>query len=354
MAITQEFVQQTLKSIYSTFFNETQPNYGIYLSVMVPLVAVMSVIFASSAQWFAETFGKPFAKNPEAAKAKYNKPTENYSLNASFNHFTFGVDGAVWGLLVWYSRTMVFDLWDVLFHFTWGELALHLPVCAFYLAVSTLIYDGQIYVFHRLEHEIPFLYRVFHKQHHENDFPSSVFDGAYGDTLEAQIIAAFAMWPVLVLPVPFTVQVFFMSFVAFMVQINHSGHHIKIWWLNYDSYSHLLHHQKRLCNYGEHTWVWDWLCGTLNLKPITLEAGEGKIGTTIPWKDWHKKPQEEQKVEPVQSPRLQTLPGSVVLLPEPLADLCRHINARRREREPDSPCNQGNTTQTSGERTSNV
>jgi sterol desaturase/sphingolipid hydroxylase (fatty acid hydroxylase superfamily) len=239
----------------------------LYWLVTLTGFPILSMVVSISATYFA-TFFEPFSKDMTAAARVMNNPRSNRVLNWVANHTIAGVGTAVTFAYclkndrVWDANVLDLNITDCVKHFG--------VVCA-WIAVMVVIYDFQTYWLHRAEHGFKWLYNWMHEMHHQNKFPNNAIDGIYGDMLEGFTIGCFAFWQICVFPAPFSASLSFLLFLAFFVQLNHSGHQVSIPWLAYNSRLHLLHHQKGVVNFAEHTPIWDWLFGTLCTDPVDLD-----------------------------------------------------------------------------------
>ncbi len=149
-----------------------------------------------------------------------------------------------------------------------------------------LIGDLGLYLGHRIQHEIPFLWE-FHKKHHTIDTPS-VVSVAYIHPIDAFLQAALpiVITAIIIKPHPITYSIYIFSRIAENT-INHSG--VNHWSINIlfmkflpikaSIQHHDEHHKysnsnyiKNAKNYGENFIIWDLLFGTLRPQTSFLTA----------------------------------------------------------------------------------
>lgn len=209
------------------------------------LMAGVSWLTAGMAQAFASYFWEDI--NPVTAHA--NKPSMNPTLIFAINNLFVGIGGTI----MLYAQRWYLE-----------ELSVYNILKDVFLIYGlTLLYDLQTYIFHRTSHHYGPLKKM-HAIHHEYNMPNGVISSVYGDVLENIIIVIFALWPLSVFMLPIGAVLGYLSVIVFFVQFNHSGKKVVIPGV-YTYIFHYNHHKYRTCNYCEHSMVWDWLFGTLNL-----------------------------------------------------------------------------------------
>ena len=89
------------------------------------------------------------------------------------------------------------------------------------LALDLLILDFWIYWWHRVNHEIPFLWR-FHEVHHLDEFldASSAFRFHFGEVMLSAVVRAVVIW---LMDIPLASVVVFETFVLSMALFHHSN-----------------------------------------------------------------------------------------------------------------------------------
>eukprot|EP00300_Choanocystis_sp_HF-7_P016873 c1955_g1_i2.p1 GENE.c1955_g1_i2~~c1955_g1_i2.p1 ORF type:complete len:282 (+),score=53.50 c1955_g1_i2:3-848(+) len=183
-------------------------------------------------------------------------------------------------------------LWNI---FVFGNFIGHGPDITWFSFIRdflllNIIGDFGLYWGHRIQHEVPYLWKNIHTFHHSIHTPSPVTT-LYIHPLDAFLQGSlpFIVAAIVVQPNPFV----FSSYIAFRVMenvLNHSG--ADSLWLNVlclkvlplrCRVSHHDHHHKYSSygsgakNYGEQFWVWDWMFGTL-ARPLSRcdAAASGK------------------------------------------------------------------------------
>jgi lathosterol oxidase len=141
--------------------------------------------------------------------------------------------------------------------------------CAFLVVVEALVY-----VVHRALHELPWLYRVIHRRHHEyksaaelSPFASMAFMPLDG-LAQASPYAAVAM----VMPCHAAV---WQALLFFTGVWSTSIHDTASWGVPgvRGAQHHTLHHTRCRCNYGQFTQAFDWLGGTLRHRAPPSRVG---------------------------------------------------------------------------------
>eukprot|EP01126_Amoeba_proteus_P008204 TRINITY_DN13017_c0_g2_i1.p1 TRINITY_DN13017_c0_g2~~TRINITY_DN13017_c0_g2_i1.p1 ORF type:complete len:280 (-),score=19.22 TRINITY_DN13017_c0_g2_i1:73-912(-) len=144
-----------------------------------------------------------------------------------------------------------------------------------------LVGDFFLYVGHRIQHDIPYLWKNYHSFHHQIDTPSPV-STLYIDPMDASlqgglpiIISAFLHGCVFGSLHPLTFYIYIALRIGENV-VNHSG--LDCWWLDlvtlkclpgrakvshHDAHHRFSSYGANAKNYGENFWVWDWMFGTL-------------------------------------------------------------------------------------------
>jgi len=150
------------------------------------------------------------------------------------------------------------------------------------LLIAFAICDAQFYWVHRLLHSHPFLYKSFHKRHHEFNVNTSVAAeyATFWDHLVLNHPSAL-LGPLLVASHPITTGTFIALRMVESLEI-HSGYHFP--WSPFGFFSfihggarfHEFHHSKNVGNYGVFR-LWDRVMGTdVAYNNATAEANKTK------------------------------------------------------------------------------
>lgn len=139
------------------------------------------------------------------------------------------------------------------------------------LLVTVLFLDFMLYVWHLLNHKVPFLWR-FHRVHH-SDLNMDVSTATRFHFGELAISAVIRICLILFMGAGYLGVVIFESIVLFMTQFHHSSLRIakwfeRVWWILFVPPSmHRIHHsvviKERDSNYGAIFSIWDRALGTL-------------------------------------------------------------------------------------------
>ena len=234
----------------------------LFWPVSWAIQAFLSVTTSVSAYLIAIALFPEYTDENAALKAKYNKTSRYGWLSFAGNHIFAGLSGSVSFAVSWYRGNIWWDIVDIPY-MTGPELAFHAVYMVAFFWMMVLVYDFLTYVVHRIEHEWRWLYRNMHSQHHENMFPQNPIEAIYGDFIEGAMVSWFYFIQCCVYPtLPASVVGAMAIMIVLSAQWNHSGVHVKVPWLFYDSERHLWHHMEHNCNFAEHTPVWDILFGT--------------------------------------------------------------------------------------------
>lgn len=148
-----------------------------------------------------------------------------------------------------------------------------------YSFVSEIIFDFFHYLFHYIVHHNKFLYKNFHKFHHQSQYPSvtTTFHQNIFDYILTNIIPMIIVFHILI---PFNVF-YIVLFYTYKVYIEIGGHCGKVTktcsfpqfiWLpkffNIELYTidHDNHHSKNNCNYSKRFCLWDKIFNTYYLE----------------------------------------------------------------------------------------
>ncbi|XP_016076240.1 PREDICTED: cholesterol 25-hydroxylase [Miniopterus natalensis] len=146
------------------------------------------------------------------------------------------------------------------------QLVCHVVFCL-------LLFDAEFFVWHLLHHKVPWLYRTFHKVHHQNS-PSFALATQYMSVWELFSLGFFDMVNVKLLQChPLTVLVFHVVNIWLSVE-DHSGYDfpwsthrlVPFGWYG-GVVHHDLHHSQFNCNFAPYFTHWDRILGTLRAAP---------------------------------------------------------------------------------------
>lgn len=143
-----------------------------------------------------------------------------------------------------------------------------------YLILLELIGDLFLYIGHRIQHEIPFLWN-FHKFHHQIDTPSPI-STLFIDPIDATLQGALPMMAAFAILKPH--PIIFYAYIIIRIAenvINHSG--LDCFWINlisgkllplrarishHDRHHKFSNYGKNAKNFGENFVIWDYVFGT--------------------------------------------------------------------------------------------
>ncbi|XP_045424402.1 cholesterol 25-hydroxylase [Lemur catta] len=162
----------------------------------------------------------------------------------------------------------------------WARSPAHLPRDApellqlgHHVVLCLLLFDTEFFVWHLLHHRVPWLYRTFHKVHHQN--PSSfALATQYMSVWELFSLGFFDMVNVSLLGChPLTVLTFHVVNIWLSVE-DHSGYDfpwsthrlVPFGWYGGVAH-HDLHHTQFNCNFAPYFTHWDRILGTLRPAP---------------------------------------------------------------------------------------
>ncbi|XP_006880462.1 PREDICTED: cholesterol 25-hydroxylase [Elephantulus edwardii] len=142
------------------------------------------------------------------------------------------------------------------------ELVCHILLCL-------LLFDAEFFAWHALHHKVPWLYRTFHKVHHQKP-PSFALATQYMSLWELFSLGLFDTVNVTLLGChPLTVLAFHVVNIWLSVE-DHSGydfpwstHRLVPFGLYGGVVHHDLHHSQFTCNFAPYFTHWDRLLGTL-------------------------------------------------------------------------------------------
>uniref|UniRef100_A0A667Y582 Cholesterol 25-hydroxylase n=1 Tax=Myripristis murdjan TaxID=586833 RepID=A0A667Y582_9TELE len=165
----------------------------------------------------------------------------------------------VWGCLSTVIHTHVFFIFPVIvLHWYWRPVLLPVPapeLCSVVRDVLAclLLFDTQYFVWHLLHHRVPWLYQLFHKEHHRYTATFSLtteHSGAW-ETLSLSFFAVAS--PALLGCHPLTEMLFYIVNIFLLVPFGLYG----------GALHHDLHHLRFKVNYEPYFTHWDRLFGTL-------------------------------------------------------------------------------------------
>ena len=119
------------------------------------------------------------------------------------------------------------------------------------LLILSILFDFWFYLIHRLSHEIPYIYKNFHKFHHKATQPTP-FDGLMVDPIEGFFLTN--------LPAAFMIHTLNFHIITYYLIIPLA--HILVF-INHSPLDkrHLKHHETSMHNFGAF-WFSDWIMGT--------------------------------------------------------------------------------------------
>ncbi|XP_071778164.1 cholesterol 25-hydroxylase-like protein [Centroberyx gerrardi] len=144
-----------------------------------------------------------------------------------------------------------------------------------------LLFDTQYFVWHLLHHKVPWLYQVFHKEHHRftATFSLTAEHSGVWETLSLSFFATVS--PTLLDCHPLTEMLFFTLNIFLSVE-GHSGynlpwspHRLVPFGLYGGAVHHDLHHLKFKVNYAPYFTHWDRLFGTLHRAELDSQRSAG-------------------------------------------------------------------------------
>ena len=131
-----------------------------------------------------------------------------------------------------------------------------------------IIQDALQYGMHRIEHLIPFLYKVSHKHHHTHREPKilDAFDGSVADTC-CMILFPLFITSTCIHTNVWTYMVFGTLYANMLTLIHSEFEHpwdpyARLIWVG-TAEDHRLHHKTFKWNYGHIFTIWDWICSTI-------------------------------------------------------------------------------------------
>lgn len=147
-----------------------------------------------------------------------------------------------------------------------SQLLSHVLICL-------LLFDTEIFAWHLLHHKVPWLYRTFHKVHHQNS-SSFALATQYMSVWELLSLTFFDVLNVAMLQChPLTILVFHVVNIWLSVE-DHSGYDfpwsthrlVPFGWYGGVAH-HDLHHSQFNCNFAPYFTHWDKMLGTLRCAP---------------------------------------------------------------------------------------
>ncbi|GFH43910.1 hypothetical protein CTEN210_00384 [Chaetoceros tenuissimus] len=145
----------------------------------------------------------------------------------------------------------------------------------FKLIMLHLLDDFFLYWGHRIQHEIPYMWKKWHSQHHQLQTPTT-YATAYVHDLDSTLQAGIPMIMATILVKPSSIAFTIYCFIRLSENtINHSGYDHPLinvlWWKwfplrapigHHDSHHRYSNHGKSAKNYAEFYIIWDWVFGT--------------------------------------------------------------------------------------------
>lgn len=254
MVPSENILVTTIQSLEQIFFPEDR-------ILFFPPYLAAAIVFIPFTTWLAFRFANCWPPIPAREKELQRMNRADYSDMVRNN------------LLMWIANSVTTGISiNILYYNNFGDIYCHgniesspaMFMCRTFLEVLLLIlnYDLWTYLFHRACHTNKFLYRWLHAQHHENSFPNNFWMSIYGDYLEGNTIACFAMSGLFLFRVWLGSALIFLFYITFFVAVNHSGRAVTIPYF-YSAYYHHIHHREQKYNFTEHLPLWDFIFGTL-------------------------------------------------------------------------------------------
>lgn len=145
-----------------------------------------------------------------------------------------------------------------------------------YVPVQIILFliftDTSIYWIHRLEHDIPFLYKYVHKPHHTWIVPTPYASIAF-HPVDGFLQSLPYHIAVFLFPVHKLIYLGLFIFVQIWTVMIHDGVDLKPLKIINGSGHHVHHHKKFIYNYGQFFIFWDWVCGTYMAPGETKATG---------------------------------------------------------------------------------
>lgn len=144
-----------------------------------------------------------------------------------------------------------------------------LPQLLWHVVFCLLLFDAEFFLWHVLHHRVPWLYRTFHKVHHQNA-SSFALATQYMSVWELFSLGSFDMMNITLLGChPLTILVFHVVNIWLSVE-DHSGYDfpwsthrlVPFGWYGGVAH-HDLHHSQFNCNFAPYFTHWDKILGTL-------------------------------------------------------------------------------------------
>lgn len=144
-----------------------------------------------------------------------------------------------------------------------------------------LLFDAEFFAWHVLHHKVPWLYRTFHKLHHQNATPFALAT-QYMSAWELFFLGFFDVMNITLLGChPLTVLTFHLVNIWLSVE-DHSGYDfpwsthrlVPCGWYGGVAH-HDLHHSQFNCNFAPYFTHWDRMLGTLRPAPLLARASRG-------------------------------------------------------------------------------
>lgn len=249
-------------SIIDIHFTQSNSIIPLYLTTFVK-----NEVFVKSIEYFTK-------KHPDIVQERRVYPKEKYPFEFQLNLFFNS----------WIEVLYSFSIYSIFFqnnseYNIFYDLKWFIPVSFLF----EIIFDFFHYWTHRLVHENPTLYQLFHRKHHSHPHPN-VYTTFYQDPIDLLITNMFptmmAMYMVnQCFPMSYFMWRSINTYKVYIEICGHSGKDIErtcsfvqfIWitkWFGIDLYTedHDRHHSNVTCNYSKRFMLWDKIFGTYSRK----------------------------------------------------------------------------------------
>lgn len=216
--------------------------------LILPIISMFSIgIISGTAMLFAMMWPKIDTNTQTFTWKLISNSMINYYISVFIASLMFSIS--------YYNNNIIFEEPSIVF----CDPSKIIRILIEPIFLTIFINDLQMYIFHRMVHS---KHVWLHKQHHEYTQPCSIYHNIYQDYLEGLILSTTSLWPIAYVPVTIYGLLIYLFYIAFFVQLNHSGRKVFIPFVYHWLY-HYVHHQKYVYNFCEYTYLWDWIFGTL-------------------------------------------------------------------------------------------